>query len=235
MLQHHLSYPRLRGGLILTDIAGRRAVMRIGIVGTGPVGRTLGAIWARAGHEVAFGSRDPARAAEAAAGLASGQATTQEAAAAFGEVVLWTARGVMPTDPDALAGKIVLDPNNRGPGPDGGYARLRPEGPSLAERLQAAVPRARVVKAFNTVVMRMLTEAPERVQASGAQVFLAGDDAEAKRVAVTLASEMGLGAVDLGGLEAAWLAEALADTFRQGMATSPAGWRQALVFADLSA
>ena len=208
--------------------------MQIGIVGTGPVGRTLGTIWARAGHAVAFGSRDPARAAEAAMGLAGARATTQEEAAAFGEVVLWTPRGVMPANPAMLAGKIVLDPNNRGPGPDGGYASPRPEGPSFAEQLQAAAPRARVGKAFNTVVMRVLREDPERLQVSGAQVFLAGDDAEAKKVAAALAMDIGLGTVDLGGLEAAWMAEALADTFRQAMVTSPAGWRQALVFADLT-
>ena len=208
--------------------------MRIGIVGIGPVGRTLGAIWARAGHEVAFGSRDPARAAEAVMGLAGAHATTQEEAASFGEVVLWTSRGVMPSDPDMLAGKIVLDPNNREPVPVGDYASPRPEGPSYAEQLQAAAPRTRVVKAFNTVVMRLLKEQPERLRASGAQVFLAGDDAEAKTVAVGLAADTGLGAVDLGGLEAAWLAEALADTFRQAMRTSSAGWRQALVFADLA-
>ena len=208
--------------------------MRIGIVGTGAVGRTLGTIWARAGHEVAFGSRDLARAAEAAMGLAGARATTQEQAAAFGEVVLWTPRGVMPADPDLLAGKIVLDPNNRGPGLSGSYASPRPEGPSLAEQLQAAARQARVVKAFNTVVMRLLREDPERLHASGAQVFLASDDAEAKAVAAALATETGLGAVDLGGLEAAWMAEAMADTFRQAMATSPASWRQALVFADLA-
>jgi predicted dinucleotide-binding enzyme len=208
--------------------------MRIGIVGIGPVGRTLGSIWARSGHEVAFGSRDAARAAEAAMGYVGARATTQEQAAAFGEVVLWTARGVMPADPDMLAGKIVIDPNNREPGPDGGYASPRPVGPSLAERLQAAAPRSRVVKAFNTVVMRLLHEDPERLRASGAQVFLAGDDAEAKAVTAALAAEAGLGAVDLGGLDAAWMAEAMADTFRQAIATRPAGWRQALVFADLA-
>jgi len=208
--------------------------MRIGIVGVGPVGQTLGTSWARAGHVVAFGSRDPARAAEAVTGLVDARAASQEEAAAFGEVVLWTPRDVMPTDPDILAGKIVLDPNNRGPGPDGSYASPRPEGPSLAERLQAAAPRARVVKAFNTVVMRLLKEDPERLRSSGAQVFLAGDDAEAKTVAATLAADIGLGAVDLGGLESAWLAETMADAFRQAMRTSPAGWRQALLFADLA-
>jgi len=208
--------------------------MRIGIVGIGAVGRTLGTIWARAGHEVAFGSRDPVRASEAARGLAGARATTQEEAAAFGEVVLWTPRGVMPADPDMLAGKIVLDPNNREPGAAGGYASPRPEGPSFAEQLQAAAPRARVVKAFNTVVMRLLREDRERLRASGAQVFLAGDDAEAKTAAAALAADTGLGAVDLGGLEAAWMAEAMADTFRQAMKTSAAGWRQALVFADLA-
>ena len=162
------------------------------------------------------------------------RAATQEEAVAFGDVVLWTPRGVMPVDPDALAGKVVIDPNNRGPGPDGGYASLRPTGPSLAKQLQEAAPRARVVKAFNTVVMRLLQENPERLRKSGAQVFLAGDDAEAKVVASSLAADIGLGSVDLGGLEAAWMAEAMADTFRQAMVTSPAGWRQALVFADLA-
>jgi predicted dinucleotide-binding enzyme len=209
-------------------------MMRIGIVGVGAVGRTLGTIWARRGHEVAFGSRDPARAAEAMMGLSGAHAATQEQAAAFGEVVLWTPRGVMPADPDMLAGTIVLDPNNREPGPVGGYASPRPEGPSFAEQLQAAAPRARVVKAFNTVVMRLLREDAERLRASGAQVFLAGDDVEAKAVAAALAAETGLDAVDLGGLEAAWMAEAMADAFRQAMATSPAGWRQAVVFADLA-
>lgn len=210
--------------------------MRIGIVGVGPVGRTLGTVWARAGHEVAFGSRDPARAAAAAAAahVANARATTQDAAAAFGDVVLWTPRGVAPADPDQLAGKVVLDPNNRAPGPDGSFDAPRPGEPSLAEQLAAAAPRARVVKAFNTIVMRLLADTPDRLRATGAPVFLAGDDADAKAVAAALARDAGLGAVDLGGLRAAWLVEAMADAFRQSMATSPAGWRQALVFADLS-
>ena len=189
--------------------------MRIGIVGVGPVGQTLGTIWARAGHEVAFGSRDPARPAEAVMGLARAYATTQEEAAVFGEIVLWTPRGVMPADPKTLAGKIVLDPNNREPDPGCDYASPRPHGPSFAEQLQAAAPQARVVKAFNTIVMRLLRENPARLTASGTQVLLAGDDAEAKTVAAALAADAGLGVVDLGRLDAAWLAETMADAFRQ--------------------
>jgi 8-hydroxy-5-deazaflavin:NADPH oxidoreductase len=53
-------------------------------------------------------------------------------------------------------------------------------------------------------------------------------------VAAALAAKAGLGAVDLGGLEAAWMAETMPDTFRQAIKASPAGWRQALVFADLA-
>ena len=207
--------------------------MRIGIVGVGPVGQTLGTAWARSGHEVAFGSRDPARAAAAVADLDGAHAMTQEEAAAFGETVLWTPRGVMPADPDMLAGKIVLDPNNREPEPGRDYATPRPEGPSYAERLQAAAPQARVVKAFNTIVMRVLRETPVWLAASGAQVLLASDDTEAKAVVAALAADIGLGTVDFGGLDASWLVEAMADGFRQGMRTSPAEWRQALVFADL--
>lgn len=177
--------------------------VRIGIVGVGPVGVTLGMVWAQVGHEVAFGSRDPARAAAAAVGLPRAHATTQEDAAAFGEAVLWTACGVIPADPDRLAGKVVIDPSNREPGPNGGYASPRPEGPNLAEQLQAAAPQARVVKAFNTVVMRVLREEPERLRASGTQVILAGEDAAAKAVVAGLAADAGLGAVDLGRLDAA--------------------------------
>ena len=155
-------------------------------------GADLGDVWARAGHEVAFGSRDPARAAEAVTGLAGAHATTQEEAAAFGEVVLWTPRGVMPPTPTYSPERSYSTRTTASPVPAGGYASPRPEGPSFAEQLQAAAPRARVVKAFNTVVMRLLKEDPERLRSSGAQVFLAGDDAEAKTVAAALAADIGL-------------------------------------------
>ena len=72
--------------------------MKIGIVGTGNMGRALGLRWARCGHEVLFGSRDVKKAkAVAADGSASTQAGDFDAAAAFGEVVLYTVRDYFPS------------------------------------------------------------------------------------------------------------------------------------------
>lgn len=54
-------------------------------------------------------------------------------------------------------------------------------------------------------------------------------------MAAGLVAEIGIGMINLGGLKAAWLAEALADIYHQAMASSPAGRHQPLVFANLSA
>ncbi len=85
--------------------------MKIGIIGTGNMGRGLR--WAREGHHVLFGSRDLSKAkAVAVSGPGSAQAGDFDAAAAFGEVVLYTVRDVLPSsllrEPQALAGKVVI-------------------------------------------------------------------------------------------------------------------------------
>src|SRR5262245_62295714 len=97
--------------------------MKIGISGTGNMGRALGLRWAAVVHHVLFGSRDRSKA-ESIAAIDSGraQAGDFDAAAAFGEVVLYTVRGVLPSallrNPRALAGKIVIDCKNRDCGDD---------------------------------------------------------------------------------------------------------------------
>jgi 8-hydroxy-5-deazaflavin:NADPH oxidoreductase len=92
--------------------------MRIGIIGTGHMGRALGLRWARIGHQVLFGSRDLDKAkavAEGGSGLT--RAGDFDAAAAFGDAILYTVRGVYPSallrEPAALSGKILIDCNNR--------------------------------------------------------------------------------------------------------------------------
>jgi predicted dinucleotide-binding enzyme len=200
--------------------------MRIGIIGTGNMGRALGVRWARGGHDVLFGSRDLSKAeAIAASGPDSAQAGDLDAAAAFGDVVLYTVRDVFPSgllrNPQVLAGKIVIDCNNSAilgldtPDPDhrAGLHFTMPI-PSLAERLAGDVKGARVVKAFNTIPSKIIELDREELAPHRVSVFLCSDDSEAKSVVSRLAEELGFVAVDSGELERAQLVEAVADFIR---------------------
>jgi 8-hydroxy-5-deazaflavin:NADPH oxidoreductase len=136
----------------------------------------------------------------------------------FGEVVLYGVRGVPPAEvlgsADTLAGKVVVDMNN-GPIPDD--HSIGPAGPSLAERLAAAAPGARVVKAFNTMAQEVFDLAPEPLRDHRVSAFLAGDDEDAKRVVAGLAEELGFVPLDAGPLQAARMLEGLADFIRHAM------------------
>lgn len=191
--------------------------MKIGTIGSGNLGRTLGLVLAERGHDVLFGARDVGQA-RAAAAYAPDRVWhgTNDEAAAFGDVILWTVRGVPPAEVIAhtasLDGKVVLDPNN-GPVPDD--YRLGPVGPSYAEELARALPRARVVKAFNTAAQEIYEHEPEVLRhVSG---FLAGDDPDAKHIAATLVRDIGLTPVDAGPLAAARMLEGVADFIRRLM------------------
>jgi NADPH-dependent F420 reductase len=105
----------------------------------------------------------------------------------------------------ALAGKIVVDATNPLK-PD--YSGLSPEGTSGAEEIQALVPTARVVKAFNTALAARQTD-PE---IAGVQVdgFVAADDEEAKALVLDLVKSMGFHPIDAGELAMARYLEAIA-------------------------
>jgi 8-hydroxy-5-deazaflavin:NADPH oxidoreductase len=203
----------------------RRAV-KIGVIGTGDMGRTFGLRWARGGHEVVFGSRDFAKAeAIAGRGSASARGGDFDDAAEFGDVVLYTVRDVLPSKllrrPLALDGKILIDCRNSAilgyetPDPDGrpGIHFSTPI-PSLAERLAEDAPGARVVKAFNTVASRVCDLGRETLAHHGVSVFLCGDDDAAKATVSRLAEELGFVGVNSGALERARLVEAVADFVR---------------------
>lgn len=187
--------------------------MKIGIIGTGNMGRTLGVRWARAGHEVLFGARDRATA-ERAAREAGGKAGSVDDAAAFGEVVLYTVRGVPPSrvlrEPHVLAGKVVIDCNNSDLEPSSRTGFAAPPVPSYAEQLAADVPGARVVQAFSTTPHVVL----ELPHARGYSVFLCADDAEAKRLVGALAADLGLVPVDAGALADARIVDGVTDFIR---------------------
>lgn len=183
--------------------------MRIGVLGAGMIGATVGRLWARAGHEVMLSSRHPESLGPVVASLGEhGRSGTPEAAAAFGEVVLLAVPfgalvDLAPRIAPALAGKVTLDAANPFPARDGIAAAEairdgRGSGRWTAERL----PDARVVKAFNTNFFQILqTEAHRAGDRLG--VPLASDDAGALEVAARLVRDAGFEPVVIGPLDRA--------------------------------
>ena len=195
--------------------------MNIGIIGTGNMGAALGAGWARSGHAVLFGSRDPAKAAAVALQVGGARSGGLDEAAAFGEVVLYTVRGIAPSRllraPGTLAGKIVIDCNNSDFDAERGEF-APPPAPSYAAQLARDAPAARVVMAFNTVPHRVLelprvALAPRRISA-----FVCSDDPAATAVVIALAGDLGLVGVDCGALARAPLVYGVVDFIRYHIA-----------------
>ena len=187
--------------------------MRIGIIGSGNVGGTLGSRWAQAGHEVTFSSREPQsekmKKLVAKAGPKARAATPADAAQASDIVLLstpWNAAKEAVAGLGDLAGKVVIDALNALL-PDLSGLQLG-NTTSAAEQVAAWVPLARVVKCFNTVGFNVM-ENP----AFGSDkpvMFYCGDDAPAKQVVKQLTLELGFDAVDAGPLRQARLLEPFA-------------------------
>lgn len=190
--------------------------MKIGILGSGNMGRSLGALWAEQGHDVFFGSRSVEKGSQIAKQVGLGaKGGSNDQAAAFGEVLLYTIRGIDPADVltsvSVLDGKVLIDCNNFDI-PEG-FA-YEPINQSLAERLAAQVPNAVVVKAFNTMAQEVFELSPEPLAQYSVSVFLASDDAEAKQTVSQLAEEIGFNPLDCGPLRQSRLIEGLGDFIR---------------------
>jgi 8-hydroxy-5-deazaflavin:NADPH oxidoreductase len=190
--------------------------MKIGIIGSGNMGRSLSILWAEQGHQVFFGARTVEKG-KAVADLAGydTQGGTNDEAATFGDVLLYTARGIHPADvltsTETLTGKILIDPNNSEIPEDFNYL---PIVKSLAETLAEAVPSVRVVKAFNTIPMEVFELAPEPLKDYNVAVFVAADDPVAKQTVMQLVQDIGFNSIDSGPLRNARLIEGLADLER---------------------
>lgn len=180
--------------------------MRIGIIGAGLIGGTLGRLWVAAGHQVCFGSRNPDRLAALVAELGdAASAASQAEAARFGEVVFTAAPyGAWPGLAEQLGpllrGKTLLDAANPSPQRDGAFARE-----ALAGGKGAGVPVARllpevaVVRAFNAVYWETLRDEAHRAGERLA-IALAGDTPAAIEVAAQLVRDAGFDPVIAGPL-----------------------------------
>ncbi|BDG02742.1 NADPH-dependent F420 reductase [Anaeromyxobacter oryzae] len=178
--------------------------MKIGIIGAGHIGGTAARLFVEAGHEVSVSnSRGPDSLRDLAAALGSkAHAATVDDAAAFGEVILlatpWRKPEALPS-PARVAGKVVIDAMN----PYTATGGLQDLGTSTSsEETAKRLPGARLVKAFNTIYFEHLATRGRRdlpVEERHA-IFVAGDDAAAKRVVETLIEQIGFAPVDTGSL-----------------------------------
>ena len=204
--------------------------MKIAVLGTGTVGRTIAAKLTELGHEVVVGTRDPestmARTEPDAMGNPPfsvwqadhpgiGLAPYDEAAAG-GELLVNATGGGGSLDAlrlageANLAGKVLLDVSNpldfsRGFPP----SLFVKDTDSLAEQIQRAFPEARVVKSLNTMTAAVMVD-PGRVGGGDHSTFVSGNEAAAKTTVVDLLASMGhRDVIDLGDLSTARAAEML--------------------------
>jgi hypothetical protein len=192
------------GALPLAARAQAAAGLKIGTIGSGRIGATLGELWLKAGHEVMFSSLDLEHDKALAARLGGkARAGTSKEAAAFGEVILlavpYSAVPKVGSDLGSLLkGKVIIDACNPIPSRDGEiatWARQKGAGLASAELL----PGARIVRAFNAIGYARLPEIAQR-QGERPGMPMAGDDKAAIAVASRLVRDVGFEPVVIGNL-----------------------------------
>jgi len=178
--------------------------MKIGVIGSGRIGSTIGGLWVKAGHEVMFSDRDPEAVKRAIADLGPrARAGSTHEAASFGDAVLIAVPyAALPAIRDEvglrLRGKVVIDPNNPVPARDGDMAVAAKEkgaGVSTA----ALLPGVKIVRSFNSWGYATMAREANR-PAPRMALPVAADDAEALKLGMQLVSDAGFDPVNAGSL-----------------------------------
>lgn len=194
--------------------------MKIGILGTGDVGRTLGTAFVGLGHDVRLGGREasnPKAAAWVKEVGARASAGTFADAAAHGELLVMATFGsanpavVEAAGPERFAGKILLDATNPLDFSQGLPSLAFGHTDSAGERLQRSLPQTRVVKVFNTFGHAHMVR--PNFPGGPYDLLLAGDDKAAKAHASELVGQLGWKPCDFGGIEGSRYLEAVAVTW----------------------
>jgi len=199
--------------------------MKIGLLGTGKLGSTLGKIWAEKDHIIMFGSRDPQKAKNLANSIGSNlSGGTYEEAGTFGDIIIlavpWSGAKETIKTAGNLAGKIIVDSTTTAAPHLGGA--LIEHTPSKAEKVAKWAVGAKVVKAVHTVGVESLNKL--QFGSQQASLFICGDDLDAKSKVKQLGLDLGFDVIDAGPLINARLVEPLAMlwielAYKQGMGT----------------
>ena len=205
--------------------------MRRGVLGSGVAGQALAAGLTRHGHEIMIGTGSPDRAELRSTADANGYAVASFADAVSGaDLVFLAVHGTAAVDvvgglPDgALDGVVLVDATNPLDFSTGAPQLFVGFDDSLGERVQRAVPTARVVKAYNTVGNTLMVD-PD-LPGGPPTMLLAGEDPAAKQEVTELLASTGWDVVDVGGIAESRLLEPLCMLWvRIGMASG--SWNHA--------
>ena len=191
---------------------------KVGVIGSGTVGKTLAAGFAKHGYEVMIGTENPTKRDELTKEL-SGQAKvgTFSETAAFGETLVLTVKGaaaeavIRKAGVKNLSGKTILDTTNPiadSPPVNGVLQYFTPQNESLMEKLQTAVPEANFVKAFSCVGAYLMVD--PQIGGTKPTMFICGNNETAKSETKNILNEFGWEHEDCGSVEAARAIEPLA-------------------------
>lgn len=188
--------------------------MKLAVIGSGKIGKSIGVWSAQLGYEVIFASREMKHAEEAAAiaGKKSSFGNVRDAVDKADIVLLAVPYGavndILHDLGSKLKGKVLIDATNALT-PD--YSGLALGfSTSAAEEIQKMAPGAKIVKAFNTVFAEVYATQNPVIRGTRIAVFIAADDNDAKGMVSDLITKMGFDAIDAGPLKAARTLEPLA-------------------------
>ncbi len=190
--------------------------MKIGIIGSGDVAKTLGGGFLKHGHEVTMGTRDTSKLADWAKQNPKARVGSFSDAAKFGAVVVLAVKGAVASEAlrgagaANLSGKLVIDATNPiadAPPTNGVLKFFTNFEDSLMEGLQKEFGAARFVKCFNSVGAACMVN--PSFAGGKPTMFIAGNDAAAKKTVEGLLTEFGWDTEDMGGAEAARAVEPL--------------------------
>ena len=190
--------------------------MKVGVLGSGDVAKTLAGGFLKHGHAVKVGSRSPAKLADWSAQNSGSTVGTFAEAAQFGEVIVLAVKGdaaveaLLLAGEKNLSGKTVIDACNpiEDAPPDKGVLRFFTDiNESLMETLQRQFSEAHFVKAFNSVGAPCMINP----QFAGGRptMFICGNNEGAKKQAAQINEQFGWETADMGAAEAARAIEPL--------------------------
>ena len=196
------------GATLLSTGAAAQTKSRIGIIGAGNIGASVGGLWVKAGHSVMFSSRNPDELKDLVAKLGPlAHAGTVAQAIAYGDALFiavpYAALPQIGADyKDALRGKIMLDATNAVPTRDGDTITKEADTNGIGVTSQKYLAGTRLVRAFNSMGANAFESQSNRPDPKMA-IPIAGDDPEAVLVAQALVRDAGFDSVLAGGLTSA--------------------------------